>query len=528
MKAAQLWVPRRRVAVLAAVLGSAAALAPPAVADIQPVPTAAVLPDAAAIGAAALAAAQPAVTPSPELALPAPTSAVAPAPMPVPPEPESVPPADPATAAPLESATQAPVVAAPVDTPAEAPVAVPDPPPATVVAPIPVQETPEQGVETVAQAVQQIQPVNVNVSVRVDSPGDNGVVTQINAALAVPPPVTVPPEARYQAPEPQYQDVSAPSGHSAVPDAPGGIGSEAASATVPTEAWDWTWTWSCGEAIAPSIVLPANYLQQIWNWNWNWNCDGKNDGIGNTESQLPSQYQPVTSQYQPINVNVSIRIASPGNDGPVVQANVALAMPFVVAGVLPVAIRPVSVSVTVPAATAAPAESPAASVQAAPEPVEAPSTALQDGASSEQSPISATAGSDAAPIRSVLERDPKPDGRDTTAATTPSAPLANVSPEAIAALAPPAPAIAAGRRARAQEQRRQAHTRRFAPKHAAAGVISYASVVPLGAGGRDRTLLLVVLFLIPFLLAFADAARRVSEEWKAEAADSGTRRRKPG
>lgn len=51
------------------------------------------------------------------------------------------------------------------------------------------------------------------------------------------------------------------------------------------------------------------------NWTWIWNC-GEN----------PGQYQNTTvSQYQPSNVNISIRIASPGNDGPVSQANVAIA-----------------------------------------------------------------------------------------------------------------------------------------------------------------------------------------------------------
>ena len=50
--------------------------------------------------------------------------------------------------------------------------------------------------------------MNVNISVRFDSPGDNGEVTQINAALAQPLPVAAPPEVRYQAPDPQYHDPS--------------------------------------------------------------------------------------------------------------------------------------------------------------------------------------------------------------------------------------------------------------------------------------------------------------------------------
>ena len=70
------------------------------------------------------------------------------------------------------------------------------------------------------------------------------------------------------------------------------------------------------------------------------NRSGTGTGIGiavetRTRMQIAdrnhsSQYQPVTSQYQPINVNISIRIASPGNDGPVTQTNLALAMPVIV------------------------------------------------------------------------------------------------------------------------------------------------------------------------------------------------------
>jgi len=93
---------------------------------------------------------------------------------------------------------------------------------------------------------------------------------------------------------------------------------------------------------------------------------------------------------------------------------------------------------------------------------------------------------------------------------------------------PPAPAVAAGERAKAQEQRPTTQARPILPEGAGIAAVSYASVGPLGAGGSDRTLLLVFVFSVPFLLAFADAARRVAEEWKAEAADSGSRREKPG
>jgi hypothetical protein len=395
-----------------------------------------------------------------------------------------------------------------------------------------VPETPEQAIETVAQAVQQVQPVNVNISIRVDSPGDNGAVTQINAALSQPLPVATPPEVRYQEPDPQYQGPLAAGNASVAPAAPSDPVPAADAPMTPVDSWDWTWTWSCGDVIAPTIVLPAEYLQQIWNWNWNWNCGANTNGNGNSGSQSASQYQPVTSQYQPVNVNISIRIASPGNDGSVVQTNLAVAMPVVVQSAsnhpapLPIQWLPAPVaSVQTPVASVQVSVGPAGT---APAPSEAPAAPAQDSATSEQVPVSETAGDGATMIRSLLQPVPDHGRGDTTRTAAGAAPVPVVTAAQIATLAPPAPAVAAGRRAKAQEQRPTTHARPILPQGAGLAAVSYASVGPLGAGGSDRTPLLIFLFSVPFLLAFADAARRVVEEWKAEAADSGRRREKPG
>ena len=128
---------------------------------------------------------------------------------------------------------------------------------------------------------------------------------------------------------------------------------------------------------------------------------------------------------------------------------------------------------------------------------------------------------------SILQPAPERAPRHTAESIAGSAP-APVSAAAIAALAPPAPAVEAARRAKAQEQRPRTHARPIASDRLAASAVSYASIGPLGATGSDRTPELILLVLIPFLLAFADAARRVAEERKAEAADSGRRREKPG
>jgi hypothetical protein len=64
---------------------------------------------------------------------------------------------------------------------------------------------------------------------------------------------------------------------------------------------------------------------QNWTWNWDWDCGVPELPNGNTSPESGGQYQPAVSQYRPININISIRINSPGNDGPVRQANVATA-----------------------------------------------------------------------------------------------------------------------------------------------------------------------------------------------------------
>ena len=85
-------------------------------------------------------------------------------------------------------------------------------------------------------------------------------------------------------------------------------------------------------------------LPSTWIWNWNWNCDpslgasrterdrGRNVDV-ELELQLhftecaagSGQYQDASTQYQPQNSNISIRIGSPGDNGPVTQTIAAVA-----------------------------------------------------------------------------------------------------------------------------------------------------------------------------------------------------------
>ena len=78
--------------------------------------------------------------------------------------------------------------------------------------------------------------------------------------------------------------------------------------------------------------LPPEVGTQNWTWNWDWDCGDPDPIPTNTAGQNTSQYQPGVTQYRPININISIRINSPGNDGPVSQTNVAV---LVTAPVLP-------------------------------------------------------------------------------------------------------------------------------------------------------------------------------------------------
>ena len=55
-------------------------------------------------------------------------------------------------------------------------------------------------------------------------------------------------------------------------------------------------------------------------------CRGTGRGSGTVAIIQPSIRGGTASQYQPVNMNVSIRISSPGNDGPVSQSNVAIAV----------------------------------------------------------------------------------------------------------------------------------------------------------------------------------------------------------
>ena len=162
-------------------------------------------------------------------------------------------------------------------------------------------------------------PSNVNVNVRIDSPGDNGAVTQVNISAAAA--IGVSNGAAPSSSTPASAQAAAPSSPSTGASRPATAISSPGSATssdVDPAADTWAWQWDCLSAPSLAAISPNSSTSGSLpkNWTWIWNC-GDNSG----------QYQSGTaSQYQPVNMNVSIRISSPGNDGPVSQSNVAIAV----------------------------------------------------------------------------------------------------------------------------------------------------------------------------------------------------------
>jgi hypothetical protein len=188
----------------------------------------------------------------------------------------------------------------------------------------------------------QVSPTNVNVSIRVESPGDNGPVTQVNVAAATAVGAGFEATAK-KAPAAAATGSPQPSSTAGATVSPANQPAISATTTSPDT---WTWDWDCLSIPTFSTISPAvsSGGSIPTSWTWNWNC-GDNS----------SRYQPATAvQYHPVNVNVAIRLSSPGNDGPVTQANIAVA---VAAGL---GAPPGSFTAEPPSTGAAPASPPSA------------------------------------------------------------------------------------------------------------------------------------------------------------------------
>ena len=157
----------------------------------------------------------------------------------------------------VETAVDEIVAAAPPAAPTA-----PEPVPAPA-APTEYQPSPEQyHSEEPDVSVTTDQPSNVNVSIRINSPGDNGPVMQIGGgAPSQPAPAPRPrPEAPRPAPDP-----------SETPDAGDASG-------MPGD-WEWVWTSACFGAGGPAAARAAASAPDP-RWRWRWSCDDAEEAIG--------------------------------------------------------------------------------------------------------------------------------------------------------------------------------------------------------------------------------------------------------
>ena len=446
---------------------------------------------------------------------------------PVVPPPDAMP-APEAPPTPLEAVTEAPALTETPSEPVEsAPVAQEAAPATAFEAPAPSEPVSREPTPDPAAATQ-VQPANVNVVIRIDSPGDNGAVEQVNTAVVATgtQPAAPSPE-QYQPTPAQYQPPQAPSQPSAA--------TPASPAPAAPEA-GWTWTWTCGGAVTD--VLPtggsASYLPENWTWNWNWNCGDPGTSPANNNPESIGQYHPGVTQYQPVNLNISIRIGSPGNDGSVTQTNVAIVVhtPVITMPTLPL---PVS---------ALPSGS--GDARATTEAAAAPSEPMAQLAALELSVFadavdavewifrgpSALFGRDDAAVppadrESVVVRPVKDAG---AAAAELSERAYRPSSSALAlravAVVHAQESVRPDRPARSKSPRKP--SRRPAPPMRAPVLASgFAGASPGGTDGGGWPLL--ALLLVPFSLALVDSARRVGREATLPAAaDLRTRRDRPG
>ena len=371
---------------------------------------------------------------------------------------------------------------------------------------------------TAAPAVTQVAPTNVNVSIRIGSPGDNGSVTQANVAVAAA--TSGPAGATGATTQSTSAGSTAPAKAPAAPVSP-----PASPAISPSTTGEgvWDWQWDCASAPDFSGWYPTTSDSGIApsTWIWNWNC-GENS----------SQYQTgaSTDQQRPVNVNVGIRIASPGNDGPVIQANIAVAVGVGGPHVPTPAAAPVGAGVadvTPGAADPGPGVGLVAPVEieAAASPGElvvAAAPLLEDG-------VEPSHGAHASLGRLPLKVLGSPGGRSGLAPV-----LAGLSGRGLVSLRPvsirrwSAPGDATGRTGSHGPEKgtaKAAHWRLPAPGPGGiTRVSSGTSVAPAGAGGSSSGGLPLVLAL-PFLAAVLDMARRLALD--RVATPSGHRSRVP-
>ena len=135
----------------------------------------------------------------------------------------------------------------------------PEPPAEPAPAPEPVPAPDQYHSETPPSvSVTQDQPANVNVSIRINSPGDDGPVVQINNAGGT----TDVEQKVEQASQPAPPAAEAPTAAAPAPQ----------PAALP-DTWEWVWTSACfGGGAGAAAAAPG--------WTWRWSCDAEAGGGG--------------------------------------------------------------------------------------------------------------------------------------------------------------------------------------------------------------------------------------------------------
>ena len=90
--------------------------------------------------------------------------------------------------------------------------------------------------------------------------------------------------------------------------------------------WNWTWTLAVcdSDVLSTSDETGSNVSHDwTWNWIWNWTCDETPANSAEPAASTPDgeDHGSGVPQSGPGNVNVSIRVLSPGDDGAVTQTN---------------------------------------------------------------------------------------------------------------------------------------------------------------------------------------------------------------
>ena len=351
--------------------------------------------------------------------------------------------------------------------------------------------------------------INVNVIVRIGSAGDNGSVSQTATSVA--------PSSKPSSAAPTTTQAARPAA----------AGSPTAASGEPASS-PWYWEWNCRDLPLVPVVSPTSSAGESFpsSWTWIWNC-GRNSDQYHAETE---------DQYRPSNTNVSIRLSSPGDNGPVTQTTIAIS-----AGASSVSLPTIelpTVTVTTPAITVT---TPSVGITIPSIVVETPTDTLTAqlaaGAPAEW-PVDVALGNDSAPAprTSLAAANPiaiSPTPRDVIAfgaeRRRPASPHTAYGIIGAVAASPGAADRGASTATR-HDQRKAKPAPRWTPTEdasqskAPASAPTGASASAAGVGGSPGGGLPIFLAL-PFIAAVLDLARRVALEratWP-----SGHRRRIP-